>query len=257
MPYAIVIVPVAPLRATASHKSEMISQLLWGACVEITEAAPGGWVQVKNQYDEYAGWATAAHLEPIDDTLSGMPATWYLPGWVNRVTMNGQLMQVPFGCLVKSSNDTSTQWGSMTVKFEDKPLPLTNTAAIDIMALKNAAMLFLNTGYLWGGSSVFGVDCSGFTQNVFKLSGIPLWRDAYQQATQGHLVAFLQEARLGDLAFFDNEEGRITHVGILLNDHEIIHASGKVRIDPIDNQGIINADTGLRTHQLRIIKRYF
>lgn len=257
MPYAIVIVPVAPLRGTASHKSEMISQLLWGACVEITATAPGDWVQVKNQYDEYTGWATAAHLEPIDETLFRMPATWYLSGWVNRVTMNGQLMQVPFGCLVKSNNDTSTQWGSMTVKFEDKPLPLTNSAAIDITALKNAAELFLNTGYLWGGSSIFGVDCSGFTQNVFKLSGIPLWRDAYQQATQGHLVAFLQEARLGDLAFFDNEEGRITHVGILLNDHEIIHASGKVRIDPIDNQGIIHSGSGLRTHQLRIIKRYF
>lgn len=256
MPYAIVIVPVAPLRDAASHKSEMISQLLWGACVEIMETVPGGWVQVKNQYDEYTGWATAAHLEPIDEVLFRTPPTWYFPGWVNRVTMNGQPMQVPFGCLVKSSDNKATQWGNITVKFEDTLLPYTNIAVADVAALKQAAMQFLNTGYLWGGVSVFGIDCSGFTQNVFKLSGIPLWRDAYQQATQGHLVDFLQEARLGDLAFFDNEEGRITHVGILLNDHEIIHSSGKVRIDPIDNQGIINADTGLRTHQLRIIKRY-
>jgi len=257
MPYAIVIVPVAPLRETASHKSEMISQLLWGAAVEITATAPGGWVQIKHQYDGYTGWATAAHLEPIDETLFLEPAAWYLPGWVNRVTMNGQPMMVPFGCLVKSRNDTSTQWGNITVKFEDKPLPLTNHTLIDGTVLKSVAAVFLNTGYLWGGSSVFGVDCSGFTQNVFKLFGIPLWRDAYQQASQGDIVGFLQEARPGDLAFFDNEEGRITHVGILLNDHEIIHASGKVRIDPIDNQGIINADTGVRTHQLRIIKRYF
>jgi cell wall-associated NlpC family hydrolase len=87
--------------------------------------------------------------------------------------------------------------------------------------------------------------------------GIDLLRDAYQQATQGETVDFLQEARLGDLAFFDNAEGRITHVGILLNDHEIIHSSGKVRVDPIDNQGITNSDTGVRTHKLRIIKRFF
>ena len=257
MPYAIVIVPVAPLRESASHKSEMISQLLWGAAVEIITTAPGGWVQIKNQYDGYTGWATVAHLEPIDETLYLEPATLYLPGWVNRVTINGQPMMVPFGCLVKSRNDTSAQWGNTVVKFEDKLLPLTTNTLTDLTALKEVATRFLNTGYLWGGSSVFGVDCSGFTQNVFKLFRIPLWRDAYQQATQGDIVGFLQEARLGDLAFFDNEEGRITHVGILLNDHEIIHASGKVRIDPIDTQGIINADTGQRTHQLRIIKRCF
>ncbi|PSL46164.1 SH3 domain-containing protein [Chitinophaga niastensis] len=257
MPYAIVVVPVAPLRATAAHKSEMISQLLWGECVEITEVAAGGWVQIKNQYDEYTGWATAAHLEPIDAILFHAPATYYFPGWINHVTMNGQPMQVPYGCLVKSNNNNSAQWGRIAVNFEDKPVPLVTGQQVDVPALKNAAFQFLNTGYLWGGTAVFGVDCSGFTQNVFKLSRIALRRDAYQQATQGQIVDFLQEARLGDLAFFDNEEGRITHVGILLNDHEIIHSSGKVRIDPIDNQGIINADTGLRTHQLRIIKRYF
>lgn len=255
MPYAIVIVPVAPLRASASHRSEMISQLLWGACVEIIETASDGWVQVKNQYDEYTGWATVAHLETIDEKLYQAPATHYFPHWVNRVTVNGRPMHIPFGCVIKSGNDTSTQWGSINISFEDKPLSLISTANIDINAMKNAAWQFLNTGYLWGGVSVFGVDCSGFTQNVFRLSGIHLWRDAYQQATQGNTVDFLQEARLGDLAFFDNEEGRITHVGILLNDHEIIHSSGKVRIDPIDNQGITNADTGVRTHQLRIIKR--
>ncbi|TWF41492.1 SH3 domain-containing protein [Chitinophaga polysaccharea] len=257
MPYAIVTVPVAPLRRTASHRSEMISQLLWGAAVSVIDTAPDGWVQVKNQYDGYMGWVTAAHLETIDEALFLEPATRYLPGWVNRVTMNGVPMQVPFGCLVKGHGNTTVQWGSITIKFEDKPVLLNNNNSVDVDALKAAAAQFLNTGYLWGGTSVFGVDCSGFTQNVFKLSGISLLRDAYQQAGQGQLVGFLQEAQLGDLAFFDNEEGRITHVGILLNDHEIIHSSGKVRIDAIDNEGIINTDTGIRTHRLRIIKRFF
>lgn len=257
MPYAIVVVPVAPLRAAASHRSEMISQLLWGACVEITATAPDGWIQVKNQFDSYTGWATAAHFETIDETLFQAPAVYYFPGWINRAMMNDSPVQVPFGCVVKSSNNTSAQWGNTRVKFEDKLLSLPGSGEVDSLALKSAAYQFLNTGYLWGGVSVFGVDCSGFTQNVFRLSGISLWRDAYQQATQGQTVDFLQEARLGDLAFFDNEEGRITHVGILLNDHEIIHSSGKVRVDAIDNQGIINSDTGLRTHRLRIIKRFF
>lgn len=102
---------------------------------------------------------------------------------------------------------------------------------------------------------MFGVDCSGFCQMVYRFCNVHLLRDAYQQATQGEVVGFLQEARCGDLAFFDNEEGRITHVGILLNDNEIIHSSVKVRIDSIDNMGIINRDTRQRTHKLRIIKR--
>jgi cell wall-associated NlpC family hydrolase len=110
---------------------------------------------------------------------------------------------------------------------------------------------------LWGGRSVFGIDCSGLTQAVYKFLNIQLLRDANQQATQGELVNFLQEARCGDLAFFDNEEGQIIHVGILLNNQEILHTSGKVRIDKIDNAGIINAETGERTQNLRIIKRYF
>ncbi|WP_143308863.1 C40 family peptidase [Chitinophaga vietnamensis] len=252
MPYAIVIVPVAPLRAEAAHRSEMISQLLWGECVEIINTAPGAWVQIKNQYDDYIGWATASHLETIDSALYQAPVSGYLPSWINEVTMNGQPMIVPFGCLVKSN----LQWGSITV-VTPQPVPTELTSARLASVIKDNAFTHLNTAYLWGGRSVFGIDCSGFTQGVFKTAGLRLLRDAYQQATQGHVVDFLQEAQPGDLAFFDNEEGRITHVGILLNDHEIIHSSGKVRVDPIDNQGITNADTGIRSHKLRIIKRIF
>jgi cell wall-associated NlpC family hydrolase len=123
--------------------------------------------------------------------------------------------------------------------------------------LKQIAFKFLNTSYLWGGKSVFGIDCSGYAQMTYKFLNNQLPRDAWQQAEQGTLVNFLQEAQCGDLAFFDNEEGRITHVGILLNDHEIIHSSGKVRIDKIDTDGILNLETKQRTHKLRIIKRYF
>jgi cell wall-associated NlpC family hydrolase len=110
---------------------------------------------------------------------------------------------------------------------------------------------------LWGGRSVFGIDCSGFAQAVYEFLNIALLRDAKLQALHGEVVNFLQEARCGDLAFFDDETGEIIHVGILINEKEIIHASGKVRIDKIDNEGIVNTDTGERTHRLRIIKRYF
>nr|WP_295871125.1 C40 family peptidase [uncultured Chitinophaga sp.] len=258
MPYAIVVVPVAPLRATAAHRSEMISQLLWGEGVEIINTAPDGWVEVINQYDGYSGWASLSHLEEVSEDIYHAPATHYLPEWSNEILLNGQPMILPFGCLLKGYTNLSAKWGNVQVTLLEKPhvLPAAGSP-VNTKHLLADAMKFLNTAYLWGGRNVFGVDCSGFVQNVFKLSGIPLLRDASQQATQGTTVDFLQEARLGDLAFFDNPEGRITHVGLLLNDHEILHSSGKVRIDPIDNQGIINADTHIRTHQLRIIKRFF
>lgn len=257
MPYAITVVPIMPLRSEPSHKSEIISQALWGECSEIIATGSDGWVRVKCQFDDYEGWATFNHLEIIDEALFNAPYTHYTSGWVNKVLLNGKPMQVPFGCILKPGAAAVTNWGKATVQFEEKPVEIGKADVIDTDALAAAAFLYLNTAYLWGGKSVFGVDCSGFTQTVFKVSGIHLLRDAYQQATQGETVDFLQEARLGDLAFFDNAEGRITHVGILLNDHEIIHSSGKVRVDPIDNQGITNIDTGVRTHKLRIIKRYF
>ena len=116
------------------------------------------------------------------------------------------------------------------------------------------ALIYLNTPYLWGGRSPFGIDCSGFTQVVYRLQGISLPRDAYQQAEIGTTLSFIEESEPGDLAFFDNNEGKIIHVGIILENNHIIHASGKVRIDRIDQQGIFNKEKGQHTHKLRLIK---
>jgi cell wall-associated NlpC family hydrolase len=120
-----------------------------------------------------------------------------------------------------------------------------------------AATSFLNTPYLWGGRTHFGIDCSGFTQAVFKLQGINLLRDASQQVDQGYAINLLQETKLGDLAFFENQEGNIVHVGILLNNEKIIHASGRVKIDFIDEKGIFSEELKRYTHKLKAIKRMF
>jgi cell wall-associated NlpC family hydrolase len=117
------------------------------------------------------------------------------------------------------------------------------------------AYLYLNTPYLWGGRSPFGIDCSGFTQLLYKLNGVKLPRDASQQAKVGQTLSFVEESEAGDLAFFDNEEGNIIHVGMVLDNNRIIHASGKVRIDRLDHQGIYNVDTNKYSHRLRLIKK--
>ena len=125
----------------------------------------------------------------------------------------------------------------------------------DKSKLVETATLYLNTPYLWGGKTPFGIDCSGFVQMVYKLNGFKILRDASQQASQGDALSFIEESEPGDLAFFDNNEGDIIHVGIIMEDHRIIHAHGKVRIDLLDQSGIYNVDTKTHSHKLRVIKK--
>ncbi len=243
MNYAVCCVPVAPVRIEPDQRSEMISQQLFGECCVIIIAEKNGWIKIENKLDRYTGWCSSSQFRQIDEAVYNNNDGKLAADWVNEIEFNNQLMYVPFGSLL-SGIETENIWIPSKVKTDS-----------DIV--REVAFKFLNTSYLWGGKSVFGIDCSGFTQSVFKFLNIHLLRDAQQQATQGELVGFLQEARRGDLAFFDNEDGQIIHVGILLSNNQIIHAAGKVRIDKIDNESIVNTDTGQRTQRLRIIKRYF
>ena len=255
MNYAVCCVPVAPIRAEPDHRTEMVSQLLFGECCIITLVEKNGWVKIVNKTDAYSGWCRQSHFQEIDDSQYYTRENNFTAGWVNEIEYNGHLMWVPFGSSLTAMKNGHAQWRKNTVHYTGDVWD-TASAMPDAKTIRQIAFTFLNSTYLWGGKSVFGIDCSGFTQSVYKFLNIHLLRDAEQQATQGYLVGFLQQAHCGDLAFFDDDEGRIIHVGLLLNDHEIIHAAGKVRIDKIDTEGIINADTGLRTQRLRIIKRY-
>ncbi|MET0244571.1 MAG: C40 family peptidase [Flavitalea sp.] len=250
---AVCCVPVSPLRAEPSHRSEITSQQVFGEQCVILERAKDNWAKVRCRYDNYEGWCQEYHLQPVESVIESSGTL--TREWNNLLFYKGEPMQVPFGSQIPGLVNGVAQWGDAIIEYDGELAdPRKQTFTED--EIKRVAKLFLNTSYLWGGKSIYGIDCSGFCQTVFKYFNIALMRDAYQQATQGEVVGFLQEARCGDLAFFDNEEGRITHVGILLNDHRIIHSSAKVRIDPIDNMGIINHENRERTHKLRIIRRY-
>jgi len=255
MQYAVCSVPVGALRKEPHHNAEMISQHLFGECCTILESIPG-WIKIKCKYDNYEGWCQASHLEEIDEDLFSSANKKLTAGWVNEVSYNGKKMFIPFGSSLATFKKNKTRWQENIISHNtDTYNP--DKEKLNKKNIKWISAKFLNTAYLWGGKSVFGIDCSGFTQSVYKFLNIYLPRDSWQQAESGNTIEFLADVNCGDLCFFDNDEGRITHVGILLNDHQIIHSSGKVRIDEIDTKGIINSDSKLRTHKIKMIKRYF
>ncbi|MES2371240.1 MAG: C40 family peptidase [Bacteroidota bacterium] len=255
MAFVICMVPAAPMRKEDAHRSEMVSQLLFGEIAEVLEETKV-FTKLRCLYDGYEGWCQSSQLSGIEASQVNTNGKELTNNWVTPIEFNGNTMQLSLGSSLGLLQNGKASVDKYSFSYAGKTWNPVE-AVITEEALTQRAFQYLNTPYLWGGRSVFGIDCSGFVQQVYHFFNQPLLRDAYLQAGEGEVVGFLQETKCGDLAFFDNEEGRITHVGMLLNADTIIHSSGKVRVDKIDNMGIINSDTGERTHKLRIIKRYF
>lgn len=246
---------MVPMRAEPSHRSEMVSQLLFGEFFEIQEVKQE-WSRVKHSFDMYEGWILTAQFSPINimeyhHLASGH--NFYSYDLVQLLLVENTMFSIVLGSLLPWFNSKYCKIGQKTFTFEGNakmPLPIEGSE----MLTENAYM-YLNAPYLWGGRSPYGIDCSGLTQMAYKLSGYKLKRDASQQADQGRIVNLLEESMPGDLAFFDNEEEKIVHTGMLLGNNKIIHASGRVRIDSIDHHGIYNTEQKKYSHNLRLIKR--
>jgi cell wall-associated NlpC family hydrolase len=254
MQKAICLLAVIPMRKEASHRSEMVSQVLFGEYVEMKEEKED-FVLVRCDYDGYEGWVQKKQLMPVKEN-DWLTTNNYTTAFVTTIAVNNGLLQIPYSSPVYNGNELSFTIGKNKIEYLTKPIEVRSIGPLQLNAQMLVAVYqpFLNVPYLWGGKSVFGTDCSGFAQQVFKMFGIKLLRDAYLQAEQGEAVNSLEEAKLGDLAFFQNEKGRITHVGIILDDKKIIHASGKVRIDGIDKEGIWD-ERGERTHVMHSVIR--
>jgi len=241
-----------PLRIEPNDRSEIVSQMLFGECLEVIEMSKN-WLYVRLHDDQYEGWIDQKQVRFITkqqyELLSQTP-----------LVLNNDLVTY-----ISSTNHSLTAITlGASLSFLD--IPELNPADFIFDGLKttgihpktnliSTAYLYLNAPYLWGGKTPFGIDCSGFTQMVYKLNGYKLLRDASDQATLGEALSFIEESEPGDLAFFDNDEGKIIHVGIIMDNNYIIHASGKVRIDRLDHLGIFNTETNRHTHKLRVIKR--
>ena len=243
---------VIPLRLEPSDRSEIVSQILFGEHFELLEKQKQ-WRKVKLHFDQYEGWIDEKQFQLLNSdefhALNQLPIVLN-SDLVEYITYPpNQLLPITLGAsLAFLTIDAINQSGfSFDGEIRTGVQPKSN--------LLETAFLYLNAPYLWGGKTPFGIDCSGFTQMVYKLNGYKLLRDASQQASQGIPLSFIEESEPGDLAFFDNDEGNIIHVGIIMENNYIIHASGKVRIDRIDHLGIYNAESNRHTHKLRVIKK--
>jgi hypothetical protein len=254
MEYGMVIVPAAPVRRKARHQREMVSQLLFGEAVRIIKEKGPLWVKVKSVHDEYEGWMTRTLLEEVTEDHARRLPEQVTSDRMTKITFNDQSVYVPIGSSLPGLNDLRFTIGKYEFRIDGNALHRGQSPTGS--RITELTREWLNAPYLWGGRTMFGVDCSGFVQVNYKMMGLDLPRDAWQQAQQGTTVKKLKDALAGDLAFFDDKD-EIVHVGILLDPATIIHASGKVRIDTITRKGIIHSDSGKQTHKLRSIQRYF
>ena len=251
MKYGLSNLSIVPMRAEATDLSEMVNQILFGEQYKIIESRKK-FSKIRLSHDKYEGWICNKQLLEIDkvdyDNLLSSDKNYTTD--VLDIIKSDSFQTIVMGSVLPKTQDSIFKFNNTDYTFEG----LTVSGKQEKEILITNAMMYLNSPYLWGGRTPFGIDCSGLSQMVYRLNGIDLPRDADDQAEVGTTLSFVEESEPGDLAFFDNEEGKIVHVGIMLENNHIIHASGKVRIDRIDQQGIFNTDTGSHTHKLRLIK---
>lgn len=235
MDKAVCKVMTAPVRKEAREQTEMVTQLLYGESMDILESGKY-WSKIRMHFDGYEGFVDSRQIRKISDEDLAK----------RKVTM----VTEDFQSVMLNEGKTLLSMGSEV----DFPTVASRRSHDLRQSIILAAQELLNIPYLWGGRSFFGVDCSGLVHLVYKINGIKMPRDSHQQAEVGHPLTFVEESQPGDLAFFENSDGHVVHVGIMLENQKIIHASGKVRIDTLDSSGIFNKELNEHTHKLRFVK---
>lgn len=266
---------VTPVRMEPSEGSEQLTQLLFGEVCQVLERLPR-WTKIRSTVDGQTGWVDFKMVTSIGDEVTGDEAKGIgvvaVPIAAATDMETGEELMLTLGTrLPNYAHGTFEVLGKKYLinpacvsHLEDALQAIGHPAGYRLEGkgeeVCTIAQTLLNAPYLWGGKNAMGIDCSGFTQVVYSVFGVNLLRNAREQITQGTPVASLAEAQAGDLAFFDHADRdpkatNISHVGLLLDKQTIIHCSGCVHVDYIDDMGIHLPD-GELTHHLVQIKRY-
>lgn len=259
MSFGIADLSIVPMRSEKSERSEMVSQVLFGELYEVIEAEEK-WVYIRLLHDGYEGWIDRKMYMPVTDEYAARYSAE--EPMLTTEVFNIVVKEGDYGnkLVVAGSVFPFLDAGSRKMQIgEDTYTLVSKLKDVGIDSLRDLiigyALMYYNTPYLWGGRTPYGIDCSGLVQMVYRMAGMNLPRDASLQVAEGQDFSFVEEALPGDLAFFGDETGAITHVGIIWEQNRIIHASGRVRVDKLDHQGIFNEDLKRYTHNLKVIKR--
>jgi gamma-D-glutamyl-L-lysine dipeptidyl-peptidase len=240
-----------PLRAAPTHKSEMLSQILFGEKYNIVDKS-GSWLKIKTMFDNYSGWIDIDHLQFSTD--EGNSRGYVLNRSLVCTKNDKTRMVLEAGCEVFAP-DFDEKIFTIGKNIYSASSDFSRNFISTVDPLPDIAMKLINSPYIWGGRIPSGIDCSGLTQLAYKIFGIPIARNAADQAEEGKLIDFIDEAIPGDLVFFGNDKGRISHVGMIISRGLILHASGRVRIDTFDHHGIFKNEINGYSHTLRTIRR--
>ncbi len=257
LPYAVCVVATAPVRKYASDEAEMVTQLLFGETVEVVLKKHNSWMKIICRHDGYNGWIDSKQVVRITEKECSEyeKDIIYSMDIAGMVSSGKEAFPVLLGSRLPLYDGMHLYIHDEKYLYNGGVIAPQKGKEIDEEFFLRLVQKFMHAPYLWGGRSIFGMDCSGFTQIVFALLGCSLPRDASQQVEVGEVIDFINTSKVGDLAFFENEQHKIIHVGILLGDGKIIHASGQVRIDSIDQEGIYNNSKRKYTHKFRVAKR--
>lgn len=248
--YGICRVAVAPVRASNSDTAEIVTQLLFGDHVIVLEKGQP-WIKIRFEADDYEGWMDfkqLTYISPEEYQNNTNSEKQHLCDPIGEINGPNGKERILFGSELPRLKDNQITLGEDVYTFDEAP----KTTAPDLI---ESALMYLNAPYLWGGKSLFGVDCSGFIQNIYRVRQINLPRDASKQVHSGELISY-EDRQVGDIPFFINSKGIVHHVGILVEKDKIIHAAGCIRIDPFDEKGIFRTDLNTYTHHYHSIKRY-
>ena len=246
-----------PVMLEPDHSSMMISQLLFGEEFILLEKS-GNWLHIRAEFDGTEGWVVEQGVEFREASYEeniGLLSNFRLLALPSATVLDltkGQQRIISSGAVWNTETGNTLTWYGHEFEFISREGFIIPGSGFNPGEFGKR---IVSLPAIPGGRSGFGFDSSGLVQMLCRMRGQNIPRNFREQAELGTTINFMYEVEEGDLAFFDNEEGEIIHVGMILDSGYLLHCASCVSIDHLDHHGIFSNEKEGYTHKLRVIKR--